>query len=85
MCWLMRRDKGLSIALAAKQMGLSKSQLGHVLSGHAALKGNHERALQYLCGNRAITQFSAWELGCRLVEETWAQRYERRNGNRRAA
>lgn len=73
LCWCMRRDKSLSIRKASERLRISKTMLSKIIDGLAGMRGNQERAFQYLCGNRAITQFQAWELDCCLVDETWEE------------
>ena len=89
LCWMMRprnakTGKKMSIDEAAKHLGLSRPQLSKILSSDSGMRGNQERALQYLYRNRAITQWQAWELGCQLVDETW-EGWQRNHGMRDAA
>lgn len=78
LCWSMRRSKGMTQTKAAELMGLSKAQMSKILDGLSGMRGNQERAFQYLCGNRAIAQFQAFEQDCELVDKTWAARQENR-------
>lgn len=79
--WNFRRDRKLNQTRAAEELGMSKAQFTKLLAGQSGFRGNQERAFQYLVGNRAITQYQAWELGCHLVDDTWEE-HER---NREAA
>ena len=72
-CWNFRRDRKLTQTAAAKALGLSKAQFTKLLAGQSGFRGTQESALQYLCANRAIAQYQAWEMGCRLVDETWEE------------
>lgn len=77
-CWNFRRDRKLTQTAAAEQLGMSKAQFTKLLAGQSGFRGNQERALQYLCANRAIAQYQAWELGCHLVDDTWEEHNVRR-------
>lgn len=74
LCWSMRRDKSMTMTKAAERMDLSKGQLSKIIDGYSGMRGNQERAFQFICGNRAITQFLAWEMGCQLIDERWEDR-----------
>lgn len=76
-CWNHRRDKTLTQTTAAKRMGMSKAQFTKLLAGQSGFRGTQESAFQRICGNRAITQYQAWELGCQLVDELWVNRQPR--------
>lgn len=77
LCWCLRRDKSMTMTKAAERMGLSKAQLSKIIDGYSGMRGNQERVFQFICGNRSIAQFLAWELGCELVDQLWAARQAR--------
>lgn len=68
-CWNHRRDRNLTHDRAAAAMGVSRPTFTRLLGGQAAFRGTQESVFQRLCGNRAIVQYQAWELGCVLVDE----------------
>lgn len=66
MCWQCRRVN-MTQRAAAERMGVSTGTFSKYLNGSLGLTADKRVAMQRVCGNTAITQWEAWQMGQMLV------------------
>lgn len=74
LCWAKRRRKGLTLRLAAEELGVPPSHLSNILSGKKYFPHGFRVKFQEICGNWAIRQYEDLICGFRTQKETPEQR-----------
>lgn len=76
LCWIKRRPR-ISVADAAEMMGVSKGTVSKYLHGKLGMGADRARAFQWVCKNRAISQYAAWAQGCVLQSRELSEAEQR--------